>query len=75
MKNSRTDEASQCISCGGRLRNAVFCSACGHSSCSWACYLKHFSQHAARAGRPASHPGEPWRDDRPDQAGGQVTAR
>ena len=37
MKNPRTTETSQCVTCGGRLRNAVFCPICGHSSCSWAC--------------------------------------
>ena len=57
MKNPRTTETSQCVSCGGRLRNAVFCSACGHSSCSWACHSRHLAQHSARPGRPASLPG------------------
>jgi hypothetical protein len=71
MKDSRTDEASQCVSCGGRLRNAVFCSTCGRSSCSWTCHMQHLSQHATR---PASHSGEPRCDDRPDPTGGQVVA-
>ena len=75
MKNSRINEASQCVSCGGRLRNAVFCSACGQSSCSWACHLQHLSrQHAVLTGRPASRPGESWRDDRPDPAGERAVA-
>jgi hypothetical protein len=74
MKNSRTIDLSHCVSCGGRLRNAVFCSVCGHSSCSWTCHMRHLAQHAARPGRPALHPGEPWREDRPDPGGGQAVA-
>jgi len=52
-------DASQCVLCGGRLRNAVFCPACGHSSCSWACYLRHLAQHTPLHGRHSSPQGNP----------------
>jgi hypothetical protein len=57
---------SQCVLCGGRLRNAVFCPACGRSSCSWACYLRHLAQHS----RHPSHPSTYQSDAR--RAGGYV---
>jgi hypothetical protein len=75
MKNSRTTETSHCVTCGGRLRNAVFCSTCGHSSCSWACHSRHLAQHAARPGRPTSYQGDTRRDERPDPAGEQAFAQ
>lgn len=83
MKNTRTTESSQCVQCGGRLRNAVFCPACGGSCCSWACHSRHLSQHAApvaapqvpRPGRTASYPAaEARRDEWPDPMGGQAVA-
>jgi hypothetical protein len=73
MKDPRTTETSQCVLCGGRLRNAVFCPTCGHSSCSWACYMRHLAQHS-RPGWPASYPSDSRRDERPDQAGEQAVA-
>jgi hypothetical protein len=75
MKDLPTTETSQCVTCGGRLRNAVFCPVCGRSSCSWACYMQHLAQHPARPGGPASYPSDPRRDEQPDQAGGQAFAR
>ena len=45
---------SRCIACGGRLRNSVFCSVCGESSCSWVCYVRHIEQHSARTDRLSS---------------------
>jgi hypothetical protein len=74
MKNAGITETSQCTMCDGRLRNAVFCSICGESSCSWACYLRHVAQHARLAGHPASYPGEPRQDDRPDSRAGREPA-
>jgi hypothetical protein len=72
MKNSCTIETSQCVLCGGRLRNAVFCPVCGHSSCSTACHVRHLAQHAVNPGRPASYPGNSWRDEKPERAEGQT---
>jgi hypothetical protein len=65
---------SQCVMCGGRMRYTVFCSACGRSSCSWACHLQHLVQHATRPGRTASHQGGSWCDERPEPSGGQALA-
>jgi hypothetical protein len=75
MENPRTTETSQCVLCGGRLRNAVFCPVCGHSSCSWACYMRHLAQHSRRPGRPASYPSDARCDDRQDPASEQAVAR
>ncbi len=74
MKNPNATEASRCVMCGHRLRNAVFCQACGHSSCSWACHLRHLAQHPARPGRPAPYQNDSRRDERPDPAGGRAVA-
>jgi hypothetical protein len=46
---------SQCVLCGGRLRNAVFCPACGRSSCSWACSLRHLAEHSRHPARPSTN--------------------
>lgn len=75
MKDPRTTESSQCVTCGGHLRNAIFCPTCGHSSCSWACHMRHHAQHSARPGRTASYQGESRRDERPDPMGEQAFAR
>ena len=67
MKNAYITDTSQCVVCDGRLRNAVFCSVCGESSCSWACYLRHLAQHTQHtrlAGRAATYAGEARREDR-----------
>jgi len=73
MKDPRTtDKTSQCVLCGGHLRNAVFCPTCGHSACSWACHTRHLAQHAVRT---APYPGEHRRDERPDAMGEQAFAR
>jgi hypothetical protein len=71
MKNAGITDTSQCVVCDGRLRNAVFCSICEKSSCSWACYLRHLAQHARRPRHPASYPGEPRQDDGPDSRAGR----
>ena len=75
MEDSRKIETSQCVLCGGRLRNAVFCPVCGRSSCSWACYIRHLAQHSVCPEGPASHPSDPRRDEQPDPAGGKAFAR
>jgi hypothetical protein len=66
MNNACITDTSQCVVCQGRLRNAVFCSICGESSCSWACYLRHLAQHARLSGRPSTYNNEARWDDRHD---------
>ena len=73
MKDTRTTETSQCVMCGGHLRNAVFCPTCGHSACSWACHARHVAVHAVRAG--SYQHGDRRRDERPDPMGEQAFAR
>ena len=74
MKNPRTTESSQCVTCGGRLQNAVFCAVCGHSSCSWACSMRHLAQHSMRPGRPAPYQGNSCHDEWQAAAGEQAVA-
>ena len=57
MKDPRTTESSQCVACGGRLRNAVFCPVCGHSSCSWTCSMRHTRAAFDAARTPLALPG------------------
>jgi len=62
MNKPCATDTGRCVMCDGRLRNAVFCPVCGHSSCSWACHLRHLAQHAQVAGRVSTYQGEPARD-------------
>jgi hypothetical protein len=50
MTNGSASDASKCLLCGRRLRNAVFCPICGSSLCSWVCYIKHIAEHALLKG-------------------------
>jgi len=36
---------SNCVQCGRRLRDAVFCPECGLSTCSWKCHVQHTVAH------------------------------
>jgi hypothetical protein len=74
MNNPRTTETSQCVLCGGRLRNAVFCPVCGRTSCSWACYMRHLAQHSKRTGRTASHQSDARCGEWQEPADGQAVA-
>jgi hypothetical protein len=57
--------ASDCVLCGGRLRNAIFCPLCGRSSCSWACYMRHLAQHSLSSGRPSTYRSDSRRHETP----------
>ncbi len=74
MKDPRKTETCQCVRCGGRLRNAVFCPVCGHSACSWACYTRHLEQHSMRPGQLAAYPVDGRRDEWQDALGEQAVA-
>jgi hypothetical protein len=50
MEAGKSIDSSHCEVCGRRLRNAVFCSACGESLCSWECYTRHLAQHPLQSG-------------------------
>jgi hypothetical protein len=45
--------ASHCLVCGRRLRNAVFCPFCAASLCCSACFRRHLAQHTLISGRPS----------------------
>jgi hypothetical protein len=68
MKQLGTMNASECVLCGGRLRNAVFCRLCGRSSCSWACYLRHLGQHSVRTESPFTYQSDARGHDGQDPA-------
>jgi len=46
MTQGSMNDSNGCFLCGRRLRNAVFCSLCGSSLCSWECYIRHRAQHS-----------------------------
>lgn len=66
MKKLSVVNASECVLCGGRLRNAVFCPTCGQSACSWGCYLRHLTEHAPAQGVLPSYQSDSRRHDGPD---------
>ena len=72
MKNPMMTDASRCVLCDGRLRNAIFCPSCGESSCSWACYMRHLGQHSRMPGHSPSYSSDSRRDDGPGPAGEQM---
>jgi hypothetical protein len=54
MEVGRTINQVQCGVCGGRMRNAFFCSVCGRSLCCWDCYRAHVANHPPAFGRDSS---------------------
>lgn len=45
---------SHCQTCSDKLEHtALFCSKCGHSTCSWECYVRHLAEHQHEPQRAA----------------------